>query len=71
MDKHICLGNIKKLYKSSGKCDYKQHYKAILEAAMVYIPEGFTDNIPISPSQYANLVQKTTPSVFISIGTQN
>ena len=44
-----CLENIKKLYKQAGKCDDQQQLKDILEAAMVSTPEGFTDNIPISP----------------------
>ena len=51
MYEHRYLENIKKLYKSSGKYDYQQQYKAIIEAAMVSNPEGFTDNSPISPSQ--------------------
>ena len=46
---HKCLENIKKLYKQAGKCDYQQQFKYILEAAMVYNPEVFTDNGPISP----------------------
>ena len=33
----------KKLYKSAGKRDDQQQYKAILEAAMVYTPEEFTE----------------------------
>ena len=37
---------------SSGNWDNQQQYKAILEAAMVSTPEGFTDNSTISPSQY-------------------
>ena len=31
MCEHICLENIKKLYKYSGECEYQQHYKAIIE----------------------------------------
>ena len=47
---HKCLENIKNLYKQAGKCDYQQQLKDILEAAMVFYPEGFTNNIPIYPS---------------------
>ena len=47
-----CLENIEKLYEYSGKCDYQQQYKSILEASMVYNPEGFTDNCQMSPRQY-------------------
>ena len=32
MYEYICLENIKKWYKSSGKCDDQHIYKAILEA---------------------------------------
>ena len=46
---HICLENIKKSYKSAGKCANKQQYKAILEAAMVSTNEEFNKNSPISP----------------------
>ena len=46
---HKCLENIKKIYKQAGKCDDHQQFKYILEAAMVSIPEGFTNGSPISP----------------------
>ena len=46
---HKCLENIKTLYKQAGKCDDHQEFKYILGAAMVSIPEGFTDESPISP----------------------
>ena len=52
MYEHICLENIKKLYKTAGKCDHQQQYKDIIEADMVLTPEGCTDNIPITPNQY-------------------
>ena len=51
MYEHVCLVNIKKLYKYSKKIDGQQQYKAILEASMVSIPEVFTDNSPMSPTQ--------------------
>ena len=51
MYENICLGKIKKLYKSSGKCDDQQQYKDIIKEIMVSTPEGFTDKSPISPSQ--------------------
>ena len=40
---HTFLGNIKKLYKQSGKCDSQQKFKYILEDAMVSTPELFTN----------------------------
>ena len=43
---HQCLENIKKLYKSAGKCDDKHQYKSILEAGMVSTTEGLTENSP-------------------------
>ena len=44
---HLCLENIKKLYKSAGKCDYQYQYKAILEASMVLTPEEIKYNSPL------------------------
>ena len=44
---HIFLVNIKNLYKSAGKCDDKHKRKSILYEAMVYTPEGLTDNSTI------------------------
>ena len=52
---HRCLENVKKLYKSSGKWDDQQHYKAIIESEMVSTPEGFTYNSPMSPNQYVTV----------------
>ena len=49
---HRLMEKMKKLFKYSGKCDYQQHYKAILEADMVYIHEQFTENIPMSPDPF-------------------
>ena len=46
---HICLQNINKLYKHDWKCDNQQQLKDILEAAMFYTNEGFTDNSPRYP----------------------
>ena len=46
---HKCLENTEKLYKQAGKCDDQQQIKVVIEAAMVYTPEGFTNNSPISP----------------------
>ena len=42
------LWKYERLYKSSGKFDYQQQYKSILEVAMVSTPEGLTDNSPIA-----------------------
>ena len=39
MYEDICLEKIRKLYKSSSKCDDQQKYKAILEAEIVSTPE--------------------------------
>ena len=43
-----CLQNINNLYKHAGKCDNQKQFKYIIKAAMVYTPEGFTYNSPIS-----------------------
>ena len=45
---HRYLENIKILCKSAGKCDDQHQYKAIIEASMVYTPEGFTKNSKMS-----------------------
>ena len=42
---HIYMNNIKKIYQHVGKCNYQQNFKYILEAAILYTPEGFTYNI--------------------------
>ena len=52
---HICLENINKLYKYSGKYDDKQHYNTILRSGMVSITEGFIDRSPMSPGPSATL----------------
>ena len=44
---HRCLESNKKSYKSAGKCDYQQQYKAIIEAEMASTTEGFIDNCPM------------------------
>ena len=49
---HICMENIKKIYKTVGKCDDHQQCKAILEAAMVSTPEVFNYNSTMIPNQY-------------------
>ena len=54
--KHICLEN-KKIYRWPGKYDYKHQHKAIIEAAMVSTPEGFTDIIPMSSGPYMPVKQ--------------
>ena len=42
MCEHRCMENIKKLYKSAVNFDYQKQYKAIIEAATVSTPEGFS-----------------------------
>ena len=41
-----CMNNTKKIYQHAGKCNYQQNLKDILEYAILYTPEVFTDNIP-------------------------
>ena len=40
------MNNIKKKYQHAGKCDDQQNLKDIIDAAILYTPEGVTDNIP-------------------------
>ena len=42
---HKCMNNIQKIYQHTGKCDDQKNLKAIIDAAMVFTPEGVTDNI--------------------------
>ena len=46
---HKCLENIKEVYKQAVNCDNQQQFKDILKSGMVYTPERFTNNSPISP----------------------
>ena len=43
---HRCMNNTKKIYQHAGNCDDQQNLKDVLEAALLYNPEGFTDNSP-------------------------
>ena len=43
---HRCMNNIKKIYQHAGKCSDQQNLKDIIDAAILYTPEGVTDNIP-------------------------
>ena len=45
-------GKHQKLYKTAGKFDDQQHYKAILEVSMVSTPKRCNCNSPITPNQY-------------------
>ena len=49
--------NIKKLYKTAGKCDGQQQYKAMLEAAIVSTPERFTNHSTMTPNPYLSTKQ--------------
>ena len=40
------MNNIEKIYQHAGNCDYQQNLKDFLEAALISIPEGLTDNSP-------------------------
>ena len=53
------LEKIKKLYNHAGKCDNQQQLKYILEYAIVYTPEGFTNDSLIS-STTSTPVKKTS-----------
>ena len=45
------------LYKTIGKYDDQQQYKAMLEAAIISTPEGFTNQSPMTPKPLKKLVQ--------------
>ena len=67
---HRCLQNIKKLYQHSEKCGDQQQLKDILQADMVYTPEGFIKNSPIStmnPSLVNKLSARKSLCIFTNI----
>ena len=39
---HRCMNNIKNIHQHAGKCGDQNNIKDILEAAILYTPEGFT-----------------------------
>ena len=43
---HICMNNIKTIYQHAGKCDDQKNLKDIIDTAILYTPEGVTDNSP-------------------------
>ena len=43
---HRCMNNIKKIYQHARKCDDQQNLKDIIDAAILFTPEGVTDNSP-------------------------
>ena len=51
---HRCMNNIKKIYQHAGKCDDQHYLKDIIDAALLYTPEGFTDDC-------TNVPMKSTP----------
>ena len=56
---HRCMNNIKKIYQHSGNCDDQQNLKDIIDAAILYTPEGVTDN---SPNVYMTSTPVKKPS---------
>ena len=52
---HICLENIKKIYKPDGKYYDQQKYQAIIEVSNVSTPEGLTENNPLVPGPYVTV----------------
>ena len=66
---HKFLENIKKSYKTSGKCDDQEHFIDILEAAMTSNPEGFTNDSPIS-TMTSTPVKKTSAGKSLCLFTK-
>ena len=64
------LKNIKKLYKSSGKCDDQHEYKDILEEEFLSALERLTENIPmdlVTLVTMKNPSEINPPSQFLSL----
>ena len=55
MCEHICMENIKKVYKYYRNFDDQWQYKAVIEEATVSTPEVFTENRTILDSQYVTV----------------
>ena len=64
MYEHICIDNIKKIYKQAGKCDDQHQIKAILETAMICTPKGFTDNSPMLSITSVTVTQHNTTKLL-------
>ena len=47
LEEHRCLENIKKLYKSAGKCDNQSQYNSIINSTMVSTYDILIENIPL------------------------
>ena len=56
---HIYLNNIKQIYQHAGKCDDKQKFKDIFEAAMVSTPLEITDDSPSLPMNQSKVKKRT------------
>ena len=52
MYEHISMKNIKKLYKTAGKCNDKHKYKEMIEAAIVSTHQGCTNISLMTPNPY-------------------
>ena len=63
--KHNCLNNIKNIYQHAGKCDDQQKLKDIIDAAMVSIPEGVTDDSPNMPMTSTLVKNKSRKSLCL------
>ena len=61
---HNILEEINKVYKFSGRFDYRHKYKAILEAAMVSTNGGLTENIPISLGMFGAMKKSSAKTYF-------
>ena len=57
---HGCLEDIKKLYKTSGKCDDQQQHKAIIEAEIVSTPEVCTNKSMMTHNLSVNTKKPST-----------
>ena len=67
---HKYLENIKKSYKQAGKFDDQKQLKEIIEAAMVFNPEGLTEDSPISPMT-STPVKKPSSRKSLCLFTKN
>ena len=67
---HKCMNNIKKIYQHARKCDYQKKLKDIIDADILYTPEGVTDNspnVPLTSSPVKKLSVRKSLCLFTNI----
>ena len=67
---HRCMNNLKKINQHADKCDDQQNIKDIIDAAILYTPEGVTDdspNVPMTSSPFKKSSARKSLCLFTNI----